>query len=183
MIKEFSFIATCPACEARNRVRLKTGGRIRIRCGRCGEPIAVDRRRMVLATLWQSCRKFLGYTLPGYLLWVVNTLVRLAGTLLRPLERLWGAVLPWKIRKRLAWAALAGLVMFYFFTEGTIQLSSLLLLALLLVLATLAVVAAAGGPAALRELRRKLGGVFLRRCPGCGHRYFGWVKNCPNCGR
>ncbi len=182
VMKEFSFIAACPACEAKNRVRLKAGSRVKIRCGRCGEQIVVDRRRMVISVLWQGCSRFLGNTLPRYLLWAVNSLVRLAGGLLRPLERLW-YVLPWKIRKRMAWAALAVLAVFYFMSEGTIKASSLLLLAVLLVLATLAMIVAARGPSALRDLRHKLGNVLLRRCTDCGHRYFGWVRNCPNCGR
>jgi hypothetical protein len=181
-MKEFSFIAACPACQAKNRVRLKSGSKVRIRCGRCGEQISIDRRGMVLAMLWQGFIRFFGETLPRNLLLAFNILARLLGGLIRPLGRLWG-VLPWNARKRFAWAAMAGLALFYFFTEGTVQLSSLLLLALLLVLATLAVVVAARGPSALGEIRNKIKSVFLRRCPGCGHRYFGWVKSCPSCGR
>ncbi len=181
-MKEFSFIAACPACGAKNRVRLKAGSKVRIRCGRCGEQIAVDRGRMVLSVLWQGFRRFWGDTLPRYLLWAFNGLANLLGGLFRPLWRLWGVV-PWKVRKRFAWVALAGLALFYFLTEGTVQLTSLLLLAVLLALATVAVIVAARGPSALRGLHHKLGGFLLRRCPGCGHRYFGWVRNCPNCGR
>jgi hypothetical protein len=180
--KEFSIIAACPACGAKNRVRLKTGSKVRIRCGRCGEQIALNRRGMALTMLWQFLYRYFSDTLPRYLLLAFNTLARLLGGLISPIGRLWG-VLPWKVRKRFAWAAMAGLALFYLFTEGTVQLSSLLLLALLLVLATLAVVVAARGPSALGEVSRKLRSIFLRSCPGCGHRYFGWVKNCPNCGR
>jgi hypothetical protein len=178
---EFTFITSCPACGAKNRVRLNTGRRVRIRCGKCGEPISVDRRRVVLTALWQRLAGFFNRTLPLALLKVVEILGTNFGSVLAPLAKIRNLI-PYRMRKRLAWMALAVLVLYYFLAEGTIKFSSLLFLAVLLVLATLVVVVAARGPAALREISRNVSGKILHRCPNCGHRYFRMVKNCPNCG-
>ncbi|MBW7996067.1 MAG: hypothetical protein FVQ81_05730 [Candidatus Glassbacteria bacterium] len=180
-MQEFNFIAGCSACGAKNRVRLTAGRKVRIRCGRCGQQLGIDRRRMVLSAIWQKLSAFFSSTLPLFLLWAVGGIMSLLGGILRPLGKTWG-VLPWRLRKQLAWIALAVLAVFFFLSEGTIRFSSLLILALLLVLASVVVVVAARGPSALWELKSMFGGTFLRRCPNCGHRYFGWVKNCPNCG-
>lgn len=176
-MSEFTFFMRCRLCGAKNRVRLVSGKRVRVRCGNCGETLQLDKKRVFALTAWQGTKKFFAYRLPNALLVVVNLLLKVLGVLISPLRALWHR-LPPGLRKRLGWALLAVLVVSYMVVEGTLKFSSLLTLAVLLALAMAAVMVAARGPLTLRQMMGKI----IRQCPSCGHRYFGWLKSCPRCG-
>ena len=176
-MSEFTFFMRCPRCRAKNRVRLVSGKRLRVRCGNCGEPLQLDKKRVFALTAWQGTKRFFAYRLPNALVAVVELLLKMLGVLTSPFRALWRR-LPLGFRKRLGWVLLAVLAVSYMVVEGTFKFSSLLVLAALLVLAMTAVMVAARGPLALRQMMGKV----IRNCPSCGHRYFGWLKSCPRCG-
>lgn len=176
-MSDLTFFMRCPECGAKNRVRLVSGKKVRVRCGSCGEPLPLDKKRVFTLAAWQWIKHFLAFRLPQILTALVNTVYKVCGALLSPLTAAWRR-LPLKARKRLGWTLLAALVVSYLIVEDTLRLGSLLALVLLLVLAMIAVLLAARGPLAVREMF----GRVIRKCPSCGHRYFGWLRNCPRCG-
>jgi len=178
---EVKLITHCKACSARNRVRLSAGKKVRIRCGNCGAPITLSRRRILLLALRQGARNFFAETLPNFLLALTNIVAAVMGALFAPLRRVW-RMLPFRLRRGLAWGGFAVLFVAYLVIEGTLKLASMLMLFGILVLAALAIVLAVRGPAAFRQIISQWAGNIIRCCPRCGHRYFGWVKNCPKCG-
>ena len=176
-MSNLTFFMRCPGCGAKNRVRLVSGKKLRVRCGSCGEPLPLDKKRVFSLAAWQWIKAFFSDRLPKILLALVNAFYKVAGALLAPAAAVWRR-LPLKARKRLSWTVLAVLVVIYLVVENTLKLGSLLALVLLLALAMVAVLLAARGPLAVREMF----GRVIRKCPSCGHRYLGWLKGCPRCG-
>jgi len=173
----------CPYCGRRNRIRLMAGKRVRIRCGFCGEVLPVDKRRIVMRALGQYARTFFSERLPLLLIAGVDAVAQVAGALFRPVSLLWKSLIPPELRKRLAWGGIALLVVAYMILEGALKLTSMLFLVVVLALVMVAVYIAARGPVAFMHLVRQASRKFIRWCPYCGHRYFGWLKSCPRCGR
>lgn len=180
-MSQFHLIIRCRSCGAKNRVRLVSGQRVRIRCGSCGALIPLDRKRVIAGLLAGWLKTFFGVLLPNFLVIVVDWIAAVLGFVFRPLRWLWRR-LPEKARRRTAWALIVVVTGLYFFAEGKVQSGALVLLGVLLVLAAAAVLMAARGPRALIELVGRAKNKFMRTCPYCGHRYFGWVRNCPGCG-
>jgi hypothetical protein len=178
---EVKLITRCKDCSARNRVQLPAGRKVRIRCGNCGAPITLTRREILLLGFRQASRNFFAESLPKFLLAVAETVAAVLRALFAPLRRMW-RMLPFRLRRVLAWAGFAVLSIAYLVIEGTLKLASMLVLLAVLVLATLAIILAVRGPAAFRQIISQWTGSFIRPCPYCGHRYFRWLKNCPRCG-
>ena len=176
-MNEVIFFMRCHGCGAKNKVRLVSGKRVRARCGNCGEVLPLDKSRVVALVAWQGTKRFFAYRLPRALLLFVDLILKVLSGLFSPLRALWRR-LPPTLRKRLGWVMLSVLVISYLVVEDTLKLGSLLALAVLLALAITAVMVTARGPLALRQMVDKI----IRRCPSCGHRYFGWLKSCPRCG-
>ena len=179
---EVKMVIRCQACGARNRVRIPAGKKVRVRCGNCSAPITLSRRGIFLLAFKQVARNFVADTLPEFLLAVAGAVAAVLRALFTPLRRVWRAF-PARARRVLGWSLFAVLLVFYMVAEGTVKLASMLMLLAILVLATLAVILAVRGPAALGQIISQWTGSILRRCPGCGHRYFRWVRSCPRCGR
>ena len=176
-MSNLTFFMRCPGCGAKNRVRLQSGKRVRVRCGSCGESLPLSKRRVVLLLFWKWIASLFTRGMPLALTALVDTVLKVFSTVFSPLKAIWRK-LPRGLRTRLIWICIGVLVISYLVMEGSFRLSSLLVLALLLALAAVAIVFAAQGPIALRQIFSKV----IRRCPSCGHRYFGWLKGCPRCG-
>jgi hypothetical protein len=178
---EVKLITRCKDCSARNRVRLPAGRKVRIRCGNCGAAITLSRREILLLGFRQASRNFFAESLPKFLLAAAGTVAVVLRTLFAPLRRVW-RMLPFRLRRVLAWAGFAVLLVAYLVIEGTLKLASMLMLFAVIVLATLAIILAVRGPAAFRQIISQWTGGLIRCCPNCGHRHFRWIKNCPRCG-
>jgi len=177
-MSDITFIMHCPMCGARNRVRLVTGSRVRVRCGNCGEIMPLEKRRVFAMAAWQGTKNFFGRHLPNILLALVDVVFKVLAVLFGPLRALLRR-LPANVGRRLGWGVIGLLTVGYLVVEDTLTFSSLLTLVALLALAMVAVMLAVRGPRALVQMFRKI----IRECPSCGHRHFGWLKSCPRCGR
>ena len=174
-------IIRCQACGAKNRVRLPSGQRIRVRCGSCGEAIPISRRLLMVKLTGAALGRFFASILPEFLIAAVGLTGRVLGVFFSPLKLLWRR-LPPNLRRRTSWVLVAALAVVYLFAEGTVRFSSLALLAALLLLASLAVLVAARGPGVVMDMLGRARRKLFRTCPSCGHHHFGWVKSCPRCG-
>ena len=177
----FKILYRCPHCGARNRIRLPAGKKVRVRCGNCGEVLPVDRRRILLTALGRGWKKIFADLLPRFLLAVTDLVWLVLGLALKPLGLIWRR-LPLAPRKIILAAAFGLLLGAFLLSEGKARFSAMLTLIALIVLAGGIIVLIVRGPAALRDILRRVSDGLFRSCRACGYRYFAWARRCPRCG-
>lgn len=180
---EYSFRMRCPGCGALNRLRLPAGKKVIAHCGKCGEALPLNRRKLFVTVAGNQLKAFFTHGLPMALLAVVEAAVKVIDILAGPVRLAWKR-LPKHVQHRLGWGLIALCVAGYFLLEGSIRLGTLLLMALILAAATLIMLLAVRGPDAVaRMLKGRAVGGLVKTCEVCGHRFFGWLKHCPRCQR
>ncbi|OGF98305.1 MAG: hypothetical protein A2Z86_01175 [Candidatus Glassbacteria bacterium GWA2_58_10] len=177
----FKILYRCPSCGARTRIRLPAGKKVRVRCGNCGEVLPVDRRGILLTALSRGVKRFFADLLPRILIALTDLAWLIVGLALKPLRLVWRR-LPPGLRNLVLGAAFALLLGAFLFLEGRARFSAMLSLVLVIVLAGGVIVLIMRGPAALRDILRRVSGSLFRHCRACGYRYFSWARRCPRCG-
>jgi len=172
----------CPSCGVQNRLRLPAGKRLRVRCGKCGQPLPVSRGRLFRAWLGTQARLFFTDGLPLGLLFVVDLLIKALGLLLFPLVWGWGR-LSAKGRQRFLLGVIVVLSLAYLYEEGAGKLGDMLNLGAIFFAVSVAMLLFVRGPRELLDRLRRVSARTFHTCGRCGYRYFGWLKSCPKCGR
>ncbi|MCE5273104.1 hypothetical protein LLH00_17645 [bacterium] len=172
----------CPSCGVPNRLRLPAGKRLRVRCGKCGNPLPVGRGRLLRAWLASRARWLFTDGLPLGLLAAVELVIKVLGLLLFPL--VWGwRRLSDRGRQRFLLGVIVLLGLAYLYEEGADKLGDLLNLGAIFFAVSVAMLLFVRGPRELLDRLRRVSARTFHTCGRCGQRYFGWLKSCPKCGR